>query len=78
MGLVHFSPDLQGVSPRPRLTAGVAPPPLYPVIIRAALQETLSSLFPTSSDKNWFVQPNKMARGWKFFILVSRGIVLTM
>ena len=27
-----------------------------------------SSGFPTRSDKNWAVQPQEMARGWKFRI----------
>ena len=34
--------------------------------------------FPTTSDTNWAVQPQKMVRGLKFFIIRRRGIVLSM
>ena len=36
--------------------------------IGVALQDGLSLGFPTRSDANWAVQPQKMARGLKFQI----------
>ena len=36
--------------------------------------ENQSSGFPTRSDTNWAVQPQKMARGWKFWIYVEEGL----
>ena len=34
-----------------------------------------SSRFSTRSDTNWAVQPQKMARGLKFWILVEEGLL---
>ena len=36
--------------------------------------ENLSFVFPTRSDTNWAVQPQKMARGWKFSIWEVEGL----
>ena len=38
----------------------------YPDRKLDVLQENLSSGFPTRSDTNWAVQPQKMARGFDF------------
>ena len=37
-------------------------------IVDLCHRENLSFGFPTRSDINWAVQPQKMARGWKFWI----------
>ena len=42
--------------------------------IRAASRENQSSGFPTRSDTNWAVQPQKMARGLKFQIEEVEGL----
>ena len=34
--------------------------------------------FPTRSDINWPVQPQKQARGFKFLVISRRGIVLSV
>ena len=38
------------------------------------MQETLSLGFPTRSDTNRAVQPQRMATGWKFPIYVVEGL----
>ena len=38
-------------------------------MIRTSSRQNLSSVFPTRSDKNWAVQPQKKARRLKFRIL---------
>ena len=37
-------------------------------------QENLSFGFPTRSDTNWAVQPQKMTRGLKFWIKEEEGL----
>ena len=51
---------------------------LYLFVIRAASSENLSSIFPTRSNTNRVVQPQKMARGLAFRDLGSRWIVLNL
>ena len=46
--------------------------------IGAATQEKRSSGFPTRSNTNQPVQSQKVARGWEFLDLESRGIVLSV
>ena len=38
------------------------------------MQENLSSGFPTRSDINWAIQPQKMARGLKFQMYKVEGL----
>ena len=44
----------------------------------AASRENLSSVFPTRSDTNQAAQPQNIARGLKFWLIGSRGIVLSL
>ena len=40
--------------------------------------EKTNNVFPNRSDTNQAVQTQKIARGWKSWVLESRGIVLSM